>query len=385
MRMLTLMMITVLSVIGTRPEAIKMAPVVHELARRPGRFRSLVCATGQHRELLDQALALFGIAPDDDLDVMRPDQSLPGLTAALFTGLDRVFRDRRPDWVLAQGDTTTVFVAAMAAYYQRIPFGHVEAGLRSGDNERPFPEEVHRRVADTVAAACFAPTATACAALQREGIAADRIHLTGNTVVDAARAIAALPHDWTLGPLAHVPTDRRLVLVTAHRRESFGAPLVEILMAVRDLAALFAAEGVHFVVPVHPNPNVRQPLTAALTGIPNLSLLPPVDYRALIHLLQRCELVLTDSRGLQEEAPALGVPVLVLRATTERPEGVAAGFARLVGTCRERITAEAARLLSDPAARAAMTRGINPYGDGRAAARIVAVLNGDHPLEFQPR
>jgi UDP-N-acetylglucosamine 2-epimerase len=370
-------MITVLSVIGTRPEAIKMAPVVQELARHPQRVRALVCATGQHRELLDQALDLFGIVPDFDLKLMQPDQGLAELTAGLCTGLDRVLGAVQPDWVLAQGDTTTALVAGLLAYYHRRPFGHVEAGLRTGDKYRPFPEEINRRLADVIADAHFAPTARARQALLREGIPDGRIHVTGNTVVDAVQAIASRPYDWESGPLAGLPRDGRLVLITAHRRESFGGPFREICLALGELARACAAEGVHFVYPVHLNPNVRQPVGELLAGVPNVHLLAPLDYPALVHLMQRSELILTDSGGIQEEAPGLGVPVLVLRDTTERPEGIEAGVAHLVGTQRPRIVAEAQRLLCDPEARAAMTTCANPYGDGQAAARIAAILLGD--------
>jgi UDP-N-acetylglucosamine 2-epimerase (non-hydrolysing) len=367
-------MINVLSVIGTRPEAIKMAPVIKELARHPDRVRSVVCATGQHREMLDQVLDLFGIVPDYDLKLMQPNQSLAQLTAGLVTGLDRVVGEVEPDWVLAQGDTTTVLATAVVTYYHRRRFGHVEAGLRTGDKYRPFPEEMNRRLADAAADACFTPTERARAALLRERVPDQQIHVTGNTVVDAVQEVAARPYDWDGGPLAGLPRDRRLVLVTAHRRESFGGPFQEICLALRDLALAFGVEGVQFVYPVHLNPNVRKPVGDILSGVPNIRLLAPLDYAALVHLMKRSELILTDSGGIQEEAPGLGVPVLVMRETTERPEGVEAGVARLVGTERRRIVAEAGRLLNDPAARAAMATRVNPYGDGQASARIASIL-----------
>jgi UDP-N-acetylglucosamine 2-epimerase (non-hydrolysing) len=366
--------INVLCVIGTRPEAIKMAPVVEGLARHRDRFRPVVCATGQHREMLAQVLDLFGIVPDYDLKLMQPDQGLSQLTAGLFTGLDRVLGEVEPDWVLAQGDTTTALVAAIVAYYHRRKFGHIEAGLRTGDKYRPFPEEVNRRLADVVADAHFAPTERARKALLREGVSATSIHVTGNTVVDAVQTITTRPYDWRSGPLAELPRDRRLVLITAHRRESFGGPFREICLAIRDLALAFDERGVHFVYPVHLNPNVRAPVGEILSSVSNVHLLAPLDYLALVHLMKRSELILTDSGGIQEEAPGLGVPVLVMRDTTERPEGVEAGVARLVGTQRPRIVAEAERLLRDPGARAAMITGTNPYGDGQAAARIASVL-----------
>src|SRR5487761_2761449 len=327
----------VLSVFGTRPEAVKMAPVVGALALHPDRVRSVVVVTAQHRRMLDQVLDEFRIRPDFDLDVMRPDQSLAGLTAALFTGLDRVLAEVRPDWVLAQGDTTSAFAASMTAYYHGVRFGHVEAGLRTGDKRRPFPEEINRRIADLVADAHFAPTERARQALLREGCPAATILVTGNTGIDALLDVAARPYDWSAGPLAILPPDRPLVLITAHRRESFGAAFRDLCLALRDLAARFEPEGVQFIYPVHLNPNVRQPVGEILTGLPNVHLLEPLDYRDLVHLMKRSTLILTDSGGVQEEAPSFGVPVLVLRETTERPEGVEAGLAHLVGTRRARI------------------------------------------------
>jgi UDP-N-acetylglucosamine 2-epimerase (non-hydrolysing) len=362
----------ILSVFGTRPEAVKMAPVIQALARHSDRVRSVVVVTGQHRRMLDQVLDVFPITVDHDLDVMRPDQSLASLTAALFDGLDRVISEVRPAWVLAQGDTTSAFAASMTAYYRRVRFGHVEAGLRTGDKQRPFPEEINRRIADLVADAHFAPTERARQALVREGCPDANILVTGNTGIDALLDVASRPYDWSAGPLAILPHDRPLVLITAHRRESFGAAFRDLCLAIRDLAASFEAEGVQFVYPVHLNPNVRRPVEEILTDLPNVHLLEPLDYLALVHLMKRSALILTDSGGIQEEAPSFGVPVLVLRETTERPEGVEEGFAHLVGTDRERIVAEATRLLREPAARPSATG--NPYGDGQAAGRIVNYL-----------
>ena len=373
-------MLTVLSVIGTRPEAIKMAPVVNELRRWADRVRSVVCVTSQHREMLDQVLRLFDIRPDYDLDLMRPDQTLSELTASLFSRLDPVVRRTHPDWVLAQGDTTTVLVAGLVAFYSRIPFGHVEAGLRTGDLARPFPEEMNRRVADGLAHLLFAPTERARQALLREGADDEAILVTGNTVIDALLAVAAQPYDWTHGPLAALPGQGRLVVVTAHRRESFGEPFRALCLAICDLAREFAPAGVHVVYPVHLNPNVQTPVKEILSGLPNVHLLEPLDYASMVHLMQRAALLLTDSGGIQEEAPSLGVPVLVLRDVTERPEAVEAGVVRVVGTSRDRIVAEARRLLTDAAAHRAMATRVNPYGDGKAAARIVAAL-----LERSPR
>jgi UDP-N-acetylglucosamine 2-epimerase len=365
---------TVLSIIGTRPEAIKMAPVVKELQKHPDRVRSVVCATGQHRQMLDQVLDLFRIQPDVDLGVMQPNQSLSQLTASLFTGLDAVVGQMRPDWILAQGDTTTVMVSAIVAYYHQVRFGHVEAGLRTGDKRRPFPEEINRRLADAVADAFFAPTERARQALLREGTNDADIYVTGNTVIDALLDVAARPYNWSAGPLAGLPQGKRLVLITAHRRESFGQPFRDLCHAIRTLAVGFAAEGVHFVYPVHLNPNVRAPVNEILSGLGNVSLTEPLDYLSLVQLMKRATLILTDSGGIQEEAPSLGVPVLVMRDTTERPEGVEAGVVRLVGTQPDRIIGEARTLLREPAAHAAMASRANPYGDGKAAERIVSIL-----------
>jgi len=367
-------MITVLSVIGTRPEAIKMAPVVSELVARPGRVRSVVCATGQHRELLDQSRGLFDIRVDHDLDLMEPDQSLAGLTSRLLTALDDVIARERPDWILAQGDTATAFASAMAAYFRRVRFGHVEAGLRTGDRKRPYPEEMFRRLADAAADLCFAPTETARQALLREGVPEDAVFVTGNTVVDALLDMAARDGGAAADLPADIPPGARIVLVTAHRRESFGAPLEEIFGALSDLAGAFAKEGVVFVYPVHPNPNVRKPAARLLSDTPGVALLPPLDYLSFLRLMRRSAFVLTDSGGIQEEAPTFGVPVLVMRDATERPEGIEAGVARLVGTRRESIVREASLLLRDPDALRAMKGKDNPYGDGRAAGRIVSIL-----------
>jgi UDP-N-acetylglucosamine 2-epimerase (non-hydrolysing) len=366
-------MLTILSVFGTRPEAIKMAPVIKELGKYPDRVRSVICSVGQHRQMLDQVLDIFQIKPDYQLSLMQPNQSLSELTASLFTALESIVREVKPDWILAQGDTTSVFVAAMVAFYNKIPFGHVEAGLRSGDRQRPFPEEINRRFADMVSDVYFAPTSRAREALLSEGFEARDIYVTGNTVIDALNDVASREYDWEAGPLAGLPLDRPLVLITAHRRESFGDPFRELCLAIRELALRFRAD-VHFVYPVHLNPHVRQPVNDILTGLPNVSLIEPLDYLSLVQLMRRATLILTDSGGIQEEAPSLRVPVLVMRDVTERPEGVEAGIVRLVGTQRSRIVAEAARLLGDPVAHAAMATGSNPYGDGKAAGRIVSIL-----------
>jgi UDP-N-acetylglucosamine 2-epimerase (non-hydrolysing) len=358
----------ILVVVGTRPEAVKMAPVIRRLRRDPVRFATVVCATAQHREMLDSALSLFEIEPDVDLDLMRPDQGVNELASRAFGALDSVLVDQKPDWLLVQGDTTTALCAAVAAFHRGVRVGHVEAGLRTGDLTRPFPEEMNRRVADLVAEACFAPTRRAADALAAEGVPPNRIHRTGNTVVDALEEIARRE-----GKV--VPED--LVLVTAHRRESFGEPLQRILRAVARLARAFPQT--RFVHVVHPNPNVRAAVHAA-GAPPNLERVDPLDYRSFLRLLRRCRLVISDSGGVQEEAPAFGKVVLVLREKTERPEGIEAGFARLVGTDEERIFEEAARILSGRSELGVPPGAGNPYGDGRAAERIASVLS-DLPYE----
>jgi len=362
----------VLSVFGTRPEAIKMAPVVQQLSRTPG-VLSRVCITAQHREMLDQVLELFGLRPDYDLDLMQPDQPLNELTAAVFSGLEPVLRGFGPEWVLVQGDTTTVMAAGLSAYYHRARVGHVEAGLRTGDKWQPFPEEINRKVLGAVADLHFAPTEWARNNLLREGVPEAAIRVTGNPVIDALRQVLRHPCDLEAGPLQGRLDGRKLLLVTAHRRENFGAPLERIFRALRRIAQEFVSL-VQLVYPVHMNPNVHGPAHEFLGGLPNIHLVPPLDYLPMAHLMKRAYLVLTDSGGLQEEAPAVGTPVLVLREVTERPEALEAGTALLVGTDEERIYAETKRLLENPSAQAAMARATNPYGDGHAAERIVAGL-----------
>lgn len=331
---------------------------------------------------------LFGIIPDIELDVMRKGQTLEDLTASLFSALGPVVRKVRPDWIVGQGDTTTVFVASLLAYYNHLKFAHVEAGLRTGDLRRPFPEEMNRRVTGIVADLHFAPTTIAGAKLLKEGVAAERILVTGNTVVDTLNQVAALPYDWSAGPLQSVPRDGSLVVVTAHRRESFGGPFREFCKAIRALADHFASSGVTFVYPVHLNPNIDEPAREILGTAANIKLLNPLDYLSFVNLLKRATLVVTDSGGVQEEAPTFGVPLLVARETTERPEGIQMGVAKLVGTSCERIVTEVSRLLTDPAARRSMIRCSNPYGDGQAAGRIVAALRacGEHSTlsDFSP-
>jgi UDP-N-acetylglucosamine 2-epimerase (non-hydrolysing) len=371
----------VLSIFGTRPEAVKMAPVVKALKHEPG-IEVQVCVTAQHRQMLDQVLDLFQIRPDVDLDLMRPDQSLAELTAAVFTHLDPVLSALKPDWVLVQGDTTTVMAAALLAFYHRIAVGHVEAGLRTHDKYQPFPEEINRRVAGVVADLHFAPTEWSRQNLLREGVPSDQVIVTGNPVIDALKTVANIPPDtYTQNLLERIGIQRDLagggqpclVLITAHRRENFGRPLEDICLALRRLAETYG-QAVRLVYPVHLNPNVQEPVYRLLGQVPNIILLDPLDYLPLVQLMSRARLVLTDSGGLQEEAPGLGVPVLVMRAVTERPEGLQAGTVKLVGTDPERIYNEARRLLDDPAAHAQMARAVNPYGDGHAAGRIVAAI-----------
>jgi UDP-N-acetylglucosamine 2-epimerase (non-hydrolysing) len=375
----------VLSVFGTRPEAVKLAPVIYELSRTPG-VESQVCVTAQHRHMLDQVTGLFGIQPDVDLDLMRPGQSLAEISAAIFTALDPVLDDLQPDWMLVQGDTTTVMAAALLGYYHHIRVGHVEAGLRTGDKWQPFPEEINRQVAGVVADLHFAPTEWARDNLLRENVPPERILVTGNPVIDALQYVAALPPTPQVGELFEQlglapgdgePDKTRLILVTAHRRENFGGPLENICLALRQLADHYG-DSLRIVYPVHLNPNVQEPARRLLDGVEHIHLLPPLDYLLLVNLIKRATLVLTDSGGLQEEAPGLGVPVLVLRRVTERPEGVQAGTVRLVGTEMERIVDETRRLLNDPQAYEQMARAVNPYGDGHAAARIIKAV-----LEFQ--
>lgn len=378
----------ILSVFGTRPEAVKMAPVVLKLAANP-QIESLVCVTAQHREMLDQVLGLFNIVPDVDLNIMRPDQTLAELTANIFRELDPILQDIHPDWVLVQGDTTTVMSTALLSYYHRIRIGHVEAGLRTHNKWHPFPEEINRRVAGVVTDLHFAPTAWARENLLRENVPEAQISVTGNPVIDALQIVSKLPVSEALCKLLtqlNIPIDQiplrtpRLVLITAHRRENFGQPLENICMAIRSLAEHYAGE-VCFIYPVHLNPNVQNTARRILTGLPNVVLLDPMDYLPWVQLIQRATLILTDSGGLQEEAPGLGVPVLVMRKVTERPEGVEAGTVRLVGTDFETIVRETRRLLDDPEAHAKMARAVNPYGDGHAADRIVqAILDYKDPL-----
>jgi len=366
----------VLSIFGTRPEAVKMAPVVQALKRHPA-IESFVCVTAQHRQMLDQVLEAFNITPDVDLNLMRPNQSLSQLSAAIFTHLEPVILDIKPDWLLVQGDTTTVAIAALLGYYHQVRIGHVEAGLRSNDKWAPFPEEVNRRIAGVVADLHFAPTKGNQANLIHDGIPSDLIIITGNPVIDALQQIADRPTPQDVLDILEQYEiglgKRKLVIVTAHRRENFGKPINDICKALRQLADQYK-DSVEFIYPVHLNPNIQEPVYKQLSDLPNMHLVSPLDYVPMVHLMKNATLILTDSGGLQEEAPAFGVPTLVLRNTTERPEGVKAGTLKLVGSDPHTIYAEASRLLDNPKAYTAMANAINPYGDGRAAERIVQAL-----------
>jgi UDP-N-acetylglucosamine 2-epimerase (non-hydrolysing) len=372
----------VMLVFGTRPEAIKMAPLVHRLAAEPKSFDVKVCVTAQHRQMLDQVLKIFEIVPDIDLNVMRPGQDLFDVTANVLLGIRGVFSQEEPDVVLVHGDTTTTLGTAMAGFYAGVPVGHVEAGLRTHDVYAPFPEEFNRQVASKVARWHFAPTELSRSNLLAEGVPEGAITVTGNTVIDAlhwvlgrieveggraeglARRLSAmLPFPWQ---------HERFVLITGHRRENFGEGFLQICEALRELAQRFAA--VRFVYPVHLNPNVQQPVRALLGAMPNVHLIEPLDYEPFVYLLKHCHLVLTDSGGIQEEAPSLGKPVLVMRQVTERPEAVQAGTVALVGTDRARIVEGVARLLQDDEHHQKMARAHNPYGDGKACERIAELL-----------
>lgn len=363
----------VLTVFGTRPEAVKLGPVIRELAKHPNEIVSRVCVSAQHRDMLDQVLEIFGIQPNYDLDVMQENQTPTQVASAVLSGLEPVLAAEKPDWVLVQGDTTTVAVAALAAFYARAHVGHVEAGLRTGDRWQPFPEEINRRVAGVIADRHFAPTRRSRDNLLREDVPAERILITGNPGIDALHWITAQPPSRIVQELLMQAPEARTILVTAHRRENFGEPLRQIFLALREIAERYA-DSVRLVYPVHRNPNVWGPAHDVLADVPNITLLGPLDYLSNLQLMKRSYLVLTDSGGIQEEASGLGIPALVLREVTERPEGVETGALRLVGTDRQRIVREARRLLEDPAAYARMANAENPFGDGHAAERIVASL-----------
>jgi UDP-N-acetylglucosamine 2-epimerase (non-hydrolysing) len=359
---------SVLVVMGTRPEAIKMAPVVQELRRRPDAFEVLVCLTAQHRELLDQVISLFEIPVAFDLNLMSNNQTIYDVTCRVLTGVRDVLQSSKPDVMLVHGDTTTSFAAALAAYYERVKVGHVEAGLRTYDKYRPFPEEINRRLADALTDYHYAPTPAARENILKENLPAENVLVTGNTVIDALLDVANRPYEFDDPLLARVGTDRKLLLVTAHRRESFGDPFKEMCLAMRDLAV--ANTDLDVVFPVHPNPNVRQAVNEVLSDTDRIYLIEPLDYLPFVHLLKKATIVLTDSGGIQEEAPSLGKPVLVMRDVTERPEAIHAGTAMLVGTSRKKITESVQRLLDNADDYGAMANAANPYGDGLASKRI---------------
>jgi len=362
----------IVCVVGTRPEAIKMAPVINALKLQPW-ADVRVLAAAQHRQMLDQVLTLFDIVPDGDMNVMQTKQNLTDLTARLLLGSGKFFDEEKPDAVLVQGDTTTVMAVALAAFYRQIPIGHVEAGLRTGDLSNPFPEEANRVIAGRLARWHFAPTQSARANLLGEGVSDADIFVTGNTVIDALLATANREIDADL----QLPVNGRLILITCHRRENFGAPIRRICMAIRQLAEHNTKD--HFLYPVHPNPNpnVMEAAESIFAGLPNVQLCAPLDYAGFVAVMRRSYLIISDSGGIQEEAPALGKPVLVVREKTERSEAVEENVVRLVGTTTQRIVAETQSLLDDPVAYGAMARGISPYGDGQASQRIADILTRD--------
>ena len=376
----------ILLVFGTRPEAIKMAPLVREFQKHPEAFETIVCVTGQHREMLDQVLRIFGIQPDYDLNIMRQGQDLYDVTARVLLGMRDVLREARPDVVLVHGDTTTSAAAALAAFYRRIPVGHVEAGLRTHDIYSPWPEEMNRQLTGRIATYHFAPTPLSKRNLTEEGVSPDRIVVTGNTVIDALRQVvsrikadaeldAELERTLRAGgyDVSRLRDGRRLVLITGHRRENFGEGFIHMCTAIKDLTRRYPE--VDFVYPMHLNPNVRRPIHEVfgddLSGLGNMFFIEPLEYLSFVYLMEKSAIVLTDSGGIQEEAPGLGKPVLVMRDTTERPEALDAGTVRLVGTDYDKITREVSTLLDDASAYERMSQAVNPYGDGLACGRIV--------------
>nr|SPS06593.1 UDP-N-acetyl glucosamine-2-epimerase [Candidatus Nitrotoga fabula] len=368
----------ILTVFGTRPEAIKMAPLVQALAGQPN-IESRVCVTAQHRQMLDQVLELFEITPDVDLNIMKPGQTLSGISSEILTRLEPELQNFKPDLVLVHGDTSTTFAATLAAYYQKIAVGHVEAGLRTGNLYSPWPEEANRKLTGTLARLHFAPTRQSRANLLREGVEETKIHVTGNTVIDALLIIKSkLEKDMSLSSdlassFAFLRDGARLVLITGHRRENFGEGFERICMAIRDLSAEYP--DVDFVYPVHLNPHVREPVSRILKGHSNIHLIEPLDYLPFVYLMTRAYIILTDSGGIQEEAPSLGKPVLLMRDTTERPEAIPAGTVRLVGTDTGRIAQGVRTLMNNRTEYECMSFAHNPYGDGQACKRIVSAIN----------
>lgn len=365
--------IKVMTVFGTRPEAIKMAPIVLELQKHPDTIVPVVAVTAQHREMLDQVLNLFHIKPDHDLNIMAAGQTLFDITTRAMMGLDKVLTEEKPDIVLVHGDTTTTFAGALAAYYHQTAVGHVEAGLRTHNKYSPFPEEMNRRLTGCIADLNFAPTSTSEANLLAENVPPESIFVTGNTVIDALHHTVRDDFDFQEGALKDVDfQNKRIILVTTHRRENLGEPMRHVYKALKQLTEEF--DDVEVVFPVHKNPKVREVVNEELGGLAKVHLIDPLDYEPFANLMHRAHLILTDSGGVQEEAPALGKPVLVLRDTTERPEAVDAGTVKLIGTDRERVYEEAKKLLTDKAEYSRMAESINPYGDGKAAARIIQAI-----------
>ncbi|PKO10287.1 MAG: UDP-N-acetylglucosamine 2-epimerase (non-hydrolyzing) [Chloroflexi bacterium HGW-Chloroflexi-2] len=372
--------IRLLNIIGTRPEAVKMCPVIQVAQSHPD-IEPYLCVTAQHRQMLDQVLSAFNIAPDFDLNLMQPDQSLAQITASILQNLDPILKEIKPDWILVQGDTTTVMTSALLAFYNRIKIGHVEAGLRTGDKWQPFPEEINRKIAGVVADLHLAPTEEARQNLLNEGVEDWRIAVTGNPAIDALRIITSQPSPDAVQKLFeqhHIGLgQKKLILVTAHRRENFGQPILDICTALKTLADRYKNQ-YHMIYPVHLNPNIQEPVYRLLGDVENITLLPPLDYLPMAHLLKHAVLVLTDSGGIQEEAAGLHKPALVLREVTERPEGVKAGVLRLVGTDPERIVSNAIELLEDKAVYKQMAQSNNPFGDGYAAEKIINALVNIH-------
>jgi len=361
------------AVFGTRPEAIKVIPVILELAKYPQQFKSLVVVTAQHRSMLDQVLDLFKIRPDYDLDIMEEDQGLVEISRRAIEGLDRVISEIQPDLVLVHGDTTTTFIAALSAYYHRLPIAHLEAGLRTYDKYNPYPEELNRHLVAVLSDLHFAPTTTSRENLLKEGIHEESIFVTGNTVIDALLAVAKMEYQFEDEPLNRLNPRNRLILVTAHRRENWGSPLESICKGLKDLVHLY--EDIEIVYPVHLNPNVQEVVGRLLSGVERIHLASPLDYQPFVKLMDRSYLVLTDSGGIQEEAPSLGKPVLVLRKVTERPEAVRVGTVKVIGTAREEVVSHTSLLLDDKKEYDRMAKAVNPYGDGKASTRVVEALS----------
>ena len=367
-------MVKILSVFGTRPEVIKIAPVIKELCEHPDKFICCTCITAQHRQMVDQLLKLFEIKPNYDLNIMKENQSLEYVTVTVLTKIGEIIRKERPDYLLVQGDTTTSMAASLAAFYQKVKIIHLEAGLRTRNKLHPYPEEINRIIVDSMSDLCFVHTEQAKQNLLREGIVPDNIEVTGNTVIDSLLGIAATDINVRNSPLENIPFDKKkVILVTAHRRESFGQLLINICNAIKEVALRYSSS-VHIVYPVHPNPSVQKTVYSILKGIINISLIEPLDYKYFVHLMRHSYLILTDSGGLQEEAPSLGKPVLVLRQVTERPEAVEAGTAEVVGTQSKTIVDATVALLENKRKYEHMVQAKNPYGDGKASKRIVERL-----------